>query len=456
MEISRRSFLWLPALTPLLQWKSPGSWLNASLHRFAYDHVLGTSMDIEVWSSRSTAEQAHDAVLSEIERLTSILNTRDPNSEIRKLDDAIHPSQESGLSPELCEIFSIYRHWNSRTNGALSIRPNGPTSPINIDALGKAFIIDRAAAAAMAAAPDIRGLLLNIGGDIVIKGQACDIGLANPRASQDNAEPLTWIRLQNAAVASSGFYARGAHLVDARTGLPSIKAAGSSVIAHDAVTANALATTLCVTDDSEGLRIVERTSGAEGIRMDRDGTVQKSSGFHSFEKPRLIRTAVALPSPWPAGFELNVSLTLTSGESFSGRGFGRGGRGKSERQYVAIWIEDSGGKLIRVLAFMANREQYYKELSTFFNVAVRNQVRLSTIARATRAPGNYQFVWDGMDEKKMPVPSGSYRVVIETNQEHGQYGKQAGVIECGDKPAEITLPATTNFEPVRIQFGPRH
>ncbi len=46
-------------------------------------------------------------------------------------------------------------------------------------------------------------------------------------------------------------------------------------------------------------------------------------------------------------------------------------------------------------------------------------------------------------------------VIVETNQEHGQYGKQAGVIECGEKPAEITLPATTNFEPVLIQFGPR-
>jgi len=127
----------------------------------------------------------------------------------------------------------------------------------------------------------------------------------------------------------------------------------------------------------------------------------------------------------------------------------------TQRQYVAVWIEDMDGKLQRILTFMANREQYYKELSTFYSVANRNQVRLSSIARATRAPGNYHFVWDGLDEKKMPVQAGSYRVIVETNQEHGQYGKQAGVIECSDKPMEITLPATTNFEPVLVQFGPR-
>ena len=55
----------------------------------------------------------------------------------------------------------------------------------------------------------------------------------------------------------------------------------------------------------------------------------------------------------------------------------------------------------------------------------------------------------------MPAGPGTYRVVVETNQEHGTYGKQAGTIDCTDKPVEATLPATSNFEIVTIQFGPR-
>ena len=68
---------------------------------------------------------------------------------------------------------------------------------------------------------------------------------------------------------------------------------------------------------------------------------------------------------------------------------------------------------------------------------------------------DHLVIWDGLDDNQMAALPGTYRVVVETNQEHGAYGKQAGTIECTDKPAETTLPATSNFEIVTIQFGPR-
>jgi hypothetical protein len=395
-------------------------------------------------------------VLDEVDRLTDVLSTRDPESEISRLEAVAGVA----TSPDLAAVFAAYDAWSARTGGVLSITPGGPGTSRNVDALGKAYILDRAAAVATGC-PDIDSVLLNIGGDIVVRGRSCEIAIADPSAWQDNAAPLTWVRLRDQAIATSGTYARGSHLVDARTGQRVHFASGASVIASTAVDANALATTLCVTAAADGMQMVERMRGAEVIRIDTDGSIRRSSGFREFERPRIVPARAA--AGWPAGYELNISLTLTPGAAGDGQGgfggfggFGRRGRrGGARPPYVAVWIEDTSGRLVRVLAFWANKPRYYDELSTFYTVIGRNERRLSTLARATRPAGRYSLVWDGFDEKEAPVPPGSYRVVVESNQEHGDYGKQSGVIVCSDKPAHITLSSTANFEPVTVDFGPR-
>ena len=62
-------------------------------------------------------------------------------------------------------------------------------------------------------------------------------------------------------------------------------------------------------------------------------------------------------------------------------------------------------------------------------------------------------MWDGLDDAHKPVGPGTYRIVIETSQEHGSYAKQTGSIVCGNAPASVTLPATANFDAVSVQYG---
>src|SRR5262249_10283115 len=154
----------------------------------------------------------------------------------------------------------------------------GAGTPRNVDALGKAYIIDRAAAAALRAWPSIDALLLNIGGDLVTRGRSAEIAVADQSAWYDNARPLTTIDVRNAAVATSGTYAPGAHLTDPRTGESLESPVCATVVASDAVTANALATTLCVTSAREGLGLVESTPGAEAMRVV-SGVLQRTAGF---------------------------------------------------------------------------------------------------------------------------------------------------------------------------------
>jgi thiamine biosynthesis lipoprotein len=441
MRITRRLFLSLPAMAPLATFHGA----QRDAYHFSYDHVIGTSLDLVVWTRNAEAARCAEAsVLEEVHRLTGILNTRDPDSEISRLGE----QDGSAASRELAEVLAVYDHWSARTSGVLSIRPRGAHTPRNVDALGKAYMIERAAMAATAAAPGIDGVVLNIGGDVVARGRPCDMALTDPLAPYDNAAPLTRLRLHNAAIATSGTYARGAHLLDARTGQPAARASCGTVVAADAVTANALATTLCLTSADEGLRLVERTPGAHALRVGRDGVVERTAGFARLERPSAFTLAPL--ADWPPGYALTISFTLTQGST---SGFGRRRDALPRRPYVAVWIETTSGQLVRVLAFWANKAKYYPELSDFWNIASRDRNLLYSTARATREPGKYQLVWDGLDDGRKPAPPGTYRIVIETNQEHGVYAKQAGTIVCGNGPASLALPATANFETVSVQYG---
>jgi thiamine biosynthesis lipoprotein ApbE len=452
-KMTRRAFLAAAAMAPMGAMASVTEGSTNPYH-YHYDHILGTSMDLVVWTRDvEVAQRALNTTVDEILRLNAILNTRDSHSEIRMIEYSAVPSRD------LRAVLAAYQHWERRTEGVLSIRPSGKDSPRNVDALGKAYIIDRAVYAARAAVPELKALLLNIGGDIVCWGDTPQIGVTNPHDPHDNAPPLTMLALQNAAVATSGTYERGEHLLNARNQCPAPLGVSATVIARDAVTANALATTLCVTDAKEGFRLVEETPGAEALRIEPDGRQQRSSGFAQVERARFIKSRTALTADWPAGFEVALTLVLKPGGSaFGGRGRGFGGRGGGRPLpllYVAVWMENSAGKVVRVLAFWANKPQYYREMSGFYAALGRNQNLLYSLARATRRPGSYTLVWDGLDDQGKPVPPGAYKIVVETNQEHGDYAKQAGTIDCSDMPASLTLPATSNFEPVVIQYGPR-
>ena len=431
--MNRRSFLKLPALLPLIH---VGSAVRSDQHHFQYESVIGTSLDLVVCSpSYRVAEGACRTIREEIDRLAGILDTRDPASEISRIERS---GVGRATTLELADVLAAYDDWERRTGGVFSIHPNGADRPRNVDALGKAYITDRAAAAARKAWPSIDALLLNIGGDIVVWGRSCEIGIADPGAWYDNAQPIATIDLHNAAVATSGTYARGAHLIDPRTGQSPSSSVAATVVASDAVTANALATTLCLTSADVGLALVESTSGAEALRV-ASGVLQRTSGFARLERPFLAQPPAA--ANWPAGYRVTMTLPLTASRS-------------SKRPYVAVWVEDASNKVVRVLAIWGGKGKYQASLSSIWGRMHGNFSRVKSVTRATRPAGKYDLVWDGLDDDGKPLPLGTYRITVETSQEHGTYAKQTGEISVGDSPTTVTLPSTTNFDSVLVKYGP--
>lgn len=421
---------------------------------FHHDNLMGTSLDLTVFAdSESQARRAEVAALHEIERLDSILSTYKAATEISRLNAS---TLATPCSPDLFALLELYHQWSNATGGALSATPNHPegivldrvaqtvtraaNATINLDALGKAYVLDRAAAAALAQS-GVSHLMLNIGGDIVFTQGPNEwiAGIANPARPHDNAEPLTRLALKRGAVAASGSYARGAHIIDARSGTPALTGKCATAIAPNAVTANALATALCILAPKDGIALVDATPAAEAL-ITSPGAQFRSAHFAAFERP--LFKAVQAASKWTAGYELSINVTLKSPDG--GRGF--------RRPYVAIWAENANGHTVKTIALWVSKPRWIRDLDHWYHS--NQDTNWNAVARATRAPGKYRVVWDGLDDNGKAVPIGTYKIFVESNREHGNYALENATIECGSKKSSVTTRDNSEFEAVSIEFGP--
>ena len=92
--------------------------------------------------------------------------------------------------------------------------------------------------------------------------------------------------------------------------------------------------------------------------------------------------------------------------------------------YVAVFIEDSAGSLVRTIDLSIETGRglrYVHELQRWYRSANGGNDLVDTISSATRVPGAYHVVWDGRNESKALMPKGEYYVCIEAAREHGPY-----------------------------------
>ena len=95
----------------------------------------------------------------------------------------------------------------------------------------------------------------------------------------------TTFNIQNKALATSGDYMQAFtsdyahhHIIDPHLGFSSPELASVSVIAPNAVTADALATALMVMG-SEGLKLIEKLPHCEAYTVSKELTSSKTTGF---------------------------------------------------------------------------------------------------------------------------------------------------------------------------------
>jgi FAD:protein FMN transferase len=470
-----------------------------------FDGVMGTSLDIRVRAQSDQAgQQAEQAILNEIGRESKILSSYDPASEFSRWMRA--PGVATPASPELIEILGAFDEWRSRTAGALDPAAeiitqawqvaanqrrlptdselqtavadvqqlhwvvNRPAStvtrtsdaPLRLNSFTKSYIVDRAARRALSVR-GVSGVLLNAGGDIVIRGDWTQtIGIADPVANADNAAPLGVLSVHDAVVATSGGGKRGfeiggrhySHVVDPRSGQPSEDVASATVVSGNAIEAGALATAFCVLTPAESAALARSRPGVAYSLILADGRRVESPGWRALDtrsRPRpalggAVATLYAEQATWNPAWQLTVTLELA-----------RPG-GMAKRPYVGVWIEDKDHFPVRTVALWYDgKARYLPEMRAWSRadrlraMAEGSQI-VDAVTSPTRQAGKYTLQWDGKDNSGKPVKAGTYTVCIEAAREHGGYQIIRQEMDFSGAPKHVALPGGTEIGAANLDY----
>ena len=120
---------------------------------------------------------------------------------------------------------------------------------------------------------------------------------------EKEAEPSRYIDLIDAAITTSGDAfqhididgKRYSHIVDPKTGLGLTTRIGATVIARDCITADSVATAVCVLGPEEGLKFVEQIPGAAAIIVQDANPVARTFTSHRFDD--FVATGMGCPAP---------------------------------------------------------------------------------------------------------------------------------------------------------------
>jgi thiamine biosynthesis lipoprotein len=488
---------------------SGGSVDAAGLRVFHYENVLGTSLDMKLRAgSDADAEKAEAAVLNEFDRENLILSAWTPESEFSRWMKTRATAEK--VSPELFEVLALFDGWRQKTGGALDASAEAavrvwkaaaaehrtPTdaelaaavavmqrphwrldykartathlddAPIALNSFAKSYISGHAAEAALKAGAT--GVELNVGGDIVLRGDVTEkVAIANPQADAENDPPVDMVKITGRTIATSGAYRRGvdvgsahySHIVDPRTGETAEAVLSSTVVAKDASEAGALATAFSVMTPAESARLAAQLGGVEYLLQMRDGRTLASKGWAGLETPRLVTASYAVgagssaapakAAPTPAAAPMDVLVTLE---------LARIDNPRYRRPYVAVWVEDAEKKPVRLISLWSEKPRYLNELRSWYHdypMEVMNGGEISpSTSSATRSPGKYTLRWDGKDDKGNPVKPGKYTILIEATREHGGYDLMHEEINFdGKTAAQFTLPAGNEIAGVTLDYG---
>jgi len=166
---------------------------------------------------------------------------------------------------------------------------------LDLGAVAKGLAIDMAA---RELAP-LGHYAIDAGGDLYLAGlnqhgEPWSVGIRHPREPHQLVQSL---RVSDRAVCTSGDYERrtatdrpGHHILDPRTGDPTVGVASVTVVAPTAIMADALGTAAFVLGPAEGLRFLE-SQGADGLMVSTSLEEHATPGFRAFRMPRDSRRA---------------------------------------------------------------------------------------------------------------------------------------------------------------------
>jgi thiamine biosynthesis lipoprotein len=205
--------------------------------RVRVEQVMGTAIGVDLREPWVT-DEAIDRLFAWLREVDARFSTYRQTSEIRRLDrgelalDAAHADVREVL--ELCD--EVER----RSDGHFSARPAG--GGLDPSAVVKGWSVDRGARLLEAAGA--RNFCINAGGDVLARGEPepgrpWRVGIRHP---EEAGLMLAVLGVRDLAVATSGTYERGGHIVDPATGGPARDLLSMTVVGPSLTLADAHST----------------------------------------------------------------------------------------------------------------------------------------------------------------------------------------------------------------------
>ena len=273
--------------------------------------------------------------------------------------------------------------------------------------------------------------------------------------------------MKDRAVATSGHQHRGhriegrwySHILDPRTGAPADAVLSASVIAERSADADALATILNVLPPSAGLRLADSLPGVACLIAGADGRLHRNAAWNSFERPgpaadhreEVPQPAERAEGGWGDENELLVRFEINRPQE----------KGRYRRPYVAVWVENEGGAVVRNLLLWVSMGgpgpfEWIPDLKRWYADdrarSKNDKFDVFQIAQPTRPPGEYSALWDGKDDRGRPLKAGTYTVLIEAVREHGGYGLARKQVKLADGAFVEVLKGNEEIKSATLEY----
>jgi thiamine biosynthesis lipoprotein len=208
-----------------------------------------------------------------LDRADAVFSTWKPNSPMSLLRaNALPLDKAPGEVAEVLELCAA-----ARETSAGCFDPWKMPGGLDPTGLVKGWAAERALSELRAAG--VRAAIVSAGGDLATlggptPGRPWRIGVRDPWA----ADRIACVVESPGAVATSGCYERGSHVIDPRSGRPETRCESATVAGKELWLADALATGLLVAGE-EGLCWLEALDGYEGYVISARGSVAMTGGF---------------------------------------------------------------------------------------------------------------------------------------------------------------------------------
>jgi thiamine biosynthesis lipoprotein len=244
--------------------------------RHRVEEVMGIHVGIDVRDDR-VGPGALDHAFDWLRGVDATFSTYRADSEISRLNAGALMLADA--APDVRTVLARCETLRARTRGCFDVRARGPLDP---SAFVKGWAVERVTA--MLVGAGAQNLCVHAGGDVRVRGERAPglpwrVGIQHPHRRDRTAAVL---RARDLAVATSGTYERGAHIVDPRTGEPPTGVLSVTVLGPDLGTADAYATAAFAMG-AEGPAWTAGLDGYEALTILSDGRVLSTRGVADVE-----------------------------------------------------------------------------------------------------------------------------------------------------------------------------